>query len=236
MLYSKKYRLVPAMTIQNLEEARERERDAKLGAILENRETGSGEKMAAYEDAFIRKKNSDATSKRRSRPSVEQTKEREFEHVQRDSEPAVEQEGESSSRSSSPESFVSSTALSQQSDSVLSDVSLSNIPNNAREISYRQDVDGRSRKRIRVDTPYPRVKHSANTPIAAPTMRETSSVSPKASAWHSSLKQALMKNESPHKSRVFRGRLDVTPRSVITPSTTRNGVQFGNGRMRIPTW
>ena len=233
MLYSKKYRLVPAMTIQNLEEARERERDAKLGAILENRETGSGEKMAAYEDAFIRKKNSDATSKRRSRPSVEQTKEREFEHVQRDSEPAVEQEGESSSRSSSPESFVSSTALSQRSDSVLSDVSLSN---NAREISYRPDVDGRSRKRIRVDTPYPQVKHSTNTPIVAPTMRETSSVSPKTSTWHSSLKQALMKNESPNKSRVFRGRLDVTPRSVITPSATRNGLQFGNGRMRIATW
>ena len=66
MLYSKKYRLIPAVspppppsiTVQTVEEAMEKNRDKVLGDILEDNSLGSGEKMAAYEDAFVKRINS----------------------------------------------------------------------------------------------------------------------------------------------------------------------------------
>ena len=66
-------------------------------------------------------------------------------------------------------------------------------------------------------TPFPRVKR----PVATTPRRKKSPFS----AGVSRLRRAL-----------FKGRLEVTPRSVISPRHTRSGKQIGSGRIRIQTW
>ena len=199
--------------------------------------------MAVYEDALVRKINSEAKpssvlqavkeelpavvtqenkKKRKSSKSVTATETPSFDRTQTTVRTAPSSKRTSStSRSSHP--FLSRTPVSF---TPLAD--LHSSPGAYGEEDVRQ-----SRPRTRVVTPYPRTtRHHAKSrsdsiPSGSPRRRVP---------WQSSFAQSLLADISPLKPRrVFKGRLDVSPK-VLTPRVTRSGKQIGFGRFRIQTW
>ena len=235
MLYSRKYRLVP-VTVQTVDEAREKKRENALDAILKDRSLGSGERMAVYEDALVRKINSEA------KPGVETALQSSAlpslstPVAKRKRQPANSPDELSFDATQTNVRTASSRKMSPQPADRTPVIFSPATPNVSFGDAKIDENVGRSRQRERNAHPRKGRHHARSRDESIPS-RSPENVSRKALSWQSKLGKKLMAGMTPLKSRrIFQGRLEVTPRSVLTPRHTRSGKQIGAGRMRIQSW